>query len=443
MRILQKLVASRKHDVNDYSRCFQECLRIVPKLSRSQALALSARASLRMMAGLGDHGTFWYWGKKHEQVSSLEAIDTATLVSILDDRKLEKVALASAEGAYLAAREALQHSSGHAVLPPDIAVAASNHAVYGAIASVREDREYAVRVAHRAVTFCHSNAADAFRALCSDLAQLYDLPGPRELFTLPLFPQYQSPQLAAGFEDACRFLGSKGRDVHRRWTHFFRGTQTSEELAQTAKDWFQEYCVDFEPARSKLLLDEKILDGLASEDLLCDTAPAEDRIEYYSCFISHNSQNKKFARRLYKSLQRCGVRCWFDEKEIRAGDSIADEIDQGIRLWDKVILCCSRESLDQKSSWWIEHELEKAMKKERDLRRKRGEKVLTVIPVDLDGFVFSEEYQGAMKSEILSRKVADFANWMDPDAFKAALDELVDGLRADEGCRESPPELKL
>ena len=66
--------------------------------------------------------------------------------------------------------------------------------------------------------------------------------------------------------------------------------------------------------------------------------------EFYSCFISYSHEDKLFARRLHGALQGRGVRCWLDEKQMLPGDDIYEEVDRGIRLWDKVLLCCSRHS---------------------------------------------------------------------------------------------------
>ena len=77
-------------------------------------------------------------------------------------------------------------------------------------------------------------------------------------------------------------------------------------------------------------------------------------IEYYSCFISYSHADKSFARRLHDSLQSRGVRCWLDEHELLPGDKIYSEVDKGIRLWDKVLLCCSQDAL---KSWWVDNEI--------------------------------------------------------------------------------------
>jgi hypothetical protein len=71
-------------------------------------------------------------------------------------------------------------------------------------------------------------------------------------------------------------------------------------------------------------------------------------IQFYSVFISYSHEDKSFARRLYNELQGHGIRCWLDEHQLLPGDDIYEQVDHGIRLWDKILLCCSKHSL---TSW--------------------------------------------------------------------------------------------
>jgi TIR domain/Pentapeptide repeats (8 copies) len=161
--------------------------------------------------------------------------------------------------------------------------------------------------------------------------------------------------------------------------------------------------------------------------------------EFYSCFISYSHIDKPFARRLHDQLQARGIRCYLDEHQMRPGDDLYEQIDRGIRLWDKVLLCCSQASL---SSWWVENEINKAFEKERRLMRERGRKVLALIPLNLDGFLF--QWTSGKAEAVKSRLAADFTGWKRSHRrFERGFERLVRALRGDEGAREAPPPPKL
>ena len=64
--------------------------------------------------------------------------------------------------------------------------------------------------------------------------------------------------------------------------------------------------------------------------------------EFHSCFISYNHTDQSFARRLHDQLQGRGIRCWLDEHQLLPGDDIYEQIDRGIRFWDKELVASFR-----------------------------------------------------------------------------------------------------
>ena len=152
-------------------------------------------------------------------------------------------------------------------------------------------------------------------------------------------------------------------------------------------------------------LPEIFLRGCGLPEALITYLPSlisEGAIQFYSCFISYSHADKSFARRLHDTLQCRGIRCWLDEKQLLPGDDIYHHVDEGIRLWDKVLLCCSQNSV---TSWWVDNEIGKAFSKEQALMKERKEKVLALIPLDLDGYLF--RWKSGKGSQVLERLAAN------------------------------------
>jgi hypothetical protein len=161
---------------------------------------------------------------------------------------------------------------------------------------------------------------------------------------------------------------------------------------------------------------------------------------FYSCFISYSHADKSFARRLHDRLQARGIRCWLDEKQVFPGDNIYAKVEEGIELWDKVLLCGSEASL---TSGWVDDEIKHAFAKEKRLFSERSREVLALIPLNLDGYIL-DKWEHPKKNLVLERLVADFVGWKsDGTKFEQALERVVNALRTDEAAREKPPNPKL
>ncbi len=145
-----------------------------------------------------------------------------------------------------------------------------------------------------------------------------------------------------------------------------------------------------------------------------------DPIQFYSCFISYSSKDNAFARRLHADLQNNGVRCWFAPEHMKIGDKIRPAIHDAIRLYDKLLLILSKDSVH---SQWVEDEVERALEKE----RRDGSTVL--FPIRLDDSVMEID-RGWPVTLRNSRHIGDFRHWKDHESYQAAFDRLLRDLKA-------------
>lgn len=90
---------------------------------------------------------------------------------------------------------------------------------------------------------------------------------------------------------------------------------------------------------------------------------ADSRVK--QVFLSHTSKDKDFARRLAQDLRTAGVPVWYDEWELKVGDSLQRKIEEGIRQSGYLAVVISRHSVN---SAWVQRELGAALAKELEAR---------------------------------------------------------------------------
>ena len=61
----------------------------------------------------------------------------------------------------------------------------------------------------------------------------------------------------------------------------------------------------------------------------------------FDVFLSHSSKDKAVVRSLAERLRSDGLRVWFDEWEIKHGDSITAKIEEGLERSRVLVLCMS------------------------------------------------------------------------------------------------------
>ena len=81
-----------------------------------------------------------------------------------------------------------------------------------------------------------------------------------------------------------------------------------------------------------------------------------------SVFISYGSPDVSFAKRLANALRDNGVRVFFSQRMQRPGQKLHHVMRDGINQYDRMILVCSRASLNREG---VTNEIEEALSRRR------------------------------------------------------------------------------
>lgn len=160
--------------------------------------------------------------------------------------------------------------------------------------------------------------------------------------------------------------------------------------------------------------------GLTNEFIEYMPSLYNKSFQLYTCFISHSSKDKLFSEKLYNDLQRSGVRCWYFPEDAKWGKSVWAEIDNSIRIYDKLMVVCSENSLN---SGPVLREIERALQKE-DRENKN-----VLFPIAIDNYVF-DKWKHERKADVLNKVVGDFKCWdNDIEKYNTSFSKLIMGLR--------------
>ena len=168
--------------------------------------------------------------------------------------------------------------------------------------------------------------------------------------------------------------------------------------------------------------------GVPDEFIALAKSPFTNPIQFYSCFISYSTKDQAFADRLYADLQNKGVRCWFAPHDVQGGRKLHEQIDEAIRLHDKLLLILSPHSME---SEWVKTEIAKARKREvRDQRRVLFPIRLAPFETLRDWECFDADTGKDSAREIREYFIPDFSNWKSHDSYQEAFNRLVSDLKA-------------
>jgi hypothetical protein len=145
----------------------------------------------------------------------------------------------------------------------------------------------------------------------------------------------------------------------------------------------------------------------------------EKAFKHQSCFISFSGNDRNFIEKIGDDLQREGVRCWYAPEEMKMGDAIRQQVDQLIRVQDKLLVVLSKFSVE---SQWIQKEVAAAIEEERN----RNKTIL--FPVRLDNGRMDAE-KDWLKELQKSRPIYDFTAWQNWEVYFTQFSRLVEDIK--------------
>src|SRR4051794_38825475 len=128
-------------------------------------------------------------------------------------------------------------------------------------------------------------------------------------------------------------------------------------------------------------------------------------------FVSYAHENADWARPLAANLHESGLEVWFDEWDITAGARLTQTLQEGLASSRAVVLVVSAAAIGKE--WWQE-EFNAAMAAVIGGSQR-------LVPVLLDDV--------ALPPFVAGRAYVDFRHVDSPDAYRAALDQLVRAVR--------------
>jgi len=193
--------------------------------------------------------------------------------------------------------------------------------------------------------------------------------------------------------------------------------------------------------RSKGRIPEIFLRGAGVPDIFIanmkSLVAAMDPIQFYSCFISHSTKDQAFADRLHADLQDKGVRCWFAPHDIKGGKMIHEQIDEAIRVYDRLLLILSEHSMNSR---WVKTEIAHARQKE------QIEKRHVLFPIGLVPFekirvwkLFDADIGDDSAREVRSYFIPDFSGWNDHESYQKTFKQLLRDLKAGASAKSERP----
>ncbi|WP_049630832.1 toll/interleukin-1 receptor domain-containing protein [Cellvibrio sp. pealriver] len=138
---------------------------------------------------------------------------------------------------------------------------------------------------------------------------------------------------------------------------------------------------------------------------------------YKTLFVSYGGTDEISAIKINKKIKAKGIKTWFFPDDANPGDKLHRMMHDGVNNHDRVLLICSRESLNRPG---VLNEIERILERE---AREGGSEIL--IPVTLDDYVYTEwaPNRSDIANQIRSRVIIKLET--ESDQFDNSIEKLV------------------
>jgi len=131
---------------------------------------------------------------------------------------------------------------------------------------------------------------------------------------------------------------------------------------------------------------------------------------------------------LFDAIALEHLRVWFAPEDLKSGSMADSQIEEAIRVYDKLLLIISEHSLHSKG---VMAQLRKARKAELANNQRKLFPIRLADKEVLDDWEFFDpETSQDLASEVRRYVIPDFTSWKDHDSFEFAFAKLLEGLKA-------------
>lgn len=130
-----------------------------------------------------------------------------------------------------------------------------------------------------------------------------------------------------------------------------------------------------------------------------------DAMKLYTSLITFGAGDTRFAYKLFRDLKKRQIICWKSD-EVDGNQSIESDVERGIHSYDKMIVVCSKDSLNRTP---VLDEIGRALQKERRLKSQGAIDTDVLFLVQRDRYMQSG-WNHDLKGAMLSKYSGDFTN---------------------------------